>query len=944
MRKHLLLLSAASLLLLLTAAGLHGQTLTIARGSRVCLILAEQPTPTARFAATELAEALSRTLDCQTETLTDTQEAPGDTLRFAVGPGRLAPLPELPYDHFVIRRQGTLVQLAGRDDEREPLADRFMARTGTLYAVYRFMRDHLGVRMLWTGDSGILYPRLDNIELPELDLRDGPALPIRNSYYGSGGRHGSASRLALVRWGRFNGMGCSKLGSVGHASEAAIGTELFNTHPEYYALVKGERRKPVGNRWKLCHSNPDLPELFARWGTGHDSSSSHVMNDFFPVSANDSAGWCECERCRTLDGGQRSSTSGEICVSGRMFNLANQTARIVTAMNSPKEVAIYAYAAYLEPPASIPRLEDNVLLFIARGIAWNAAPSAAATFDRMFREWSAKTGRIVLRDYRNNTLPMVIYPYPRLAWRYIRQLTEQFPAFQGINTCGDDTRAGALWGPTAYVYARLLWNPQLPLEPLLDDYYTHGWPASHRLVRAYFDFFEERVQSVLTARDQLFFPYKGGKDLLIAREMMNPETLAHGAALLAEARRLADGPEETARIDFLQVGLDAVRLDQLYYDALMQVSAFSGTLTAIPPHPDLQPAETPAAKKEAIARARQVAAERHDFLLKHREHEGIPSAILALPDARFTSDWEKTLDYLADFYSHDNNSRILFDSPWKFQIDPEAAGHQAGWASPDWDDSGWDALSGDAPWESQRYGPELYPETRGYNGWAWYRRSFSCPETWKNGTVAVVLGAVDESYDLFLNGTRLRQFRYNPETDPDSWNKPQTIELPANMLQPEHNQLTVAVHDQSGGGGIWKPSYLQWQAPDLLAGKLFEAPSENLQRDGNRLRLASGSEGRLNMRTTATPGKYTVSVAFRDLSREYHYKIPLAVRVSCKDAQGNTLPERFNSGISRANLQRDRENRFELHFEAPAGTTSLALILSLRLDQIELLSCRLTAE
>ncbi len=933
----------ASLILLLSASKLSADVWPLRRGSAVNIILAEAPTASARYAAEELSTALRRTLDCQAEIRSETQALPTDSVCFAVGASKYAPLPDLPYDHFIIRRQGALLQLAGRDDERDPLADRFMARTGTLYAVYRFLSDSLGVRMLWPGEDGILYPQLDALTPPARDIQDGPALPIRNSYYGSGGRHSSNSRQKLIRWGRFNGMGSSKLGSVGHASEAAIGKDYYDSHPEYYALVKGERRKPIGNRWKLCHSQPDLPAMFARWGTTNESSHSHTIPDFFPVSANDSSGWCECERCLELDGEQHGSNAGGLCVSGRMFTLANRTAKAVRALNSNKEVAIYAYSVYLDPPANIPRLEDNVLLFIARGISWNAAPSAAANFERLFRDWSTKTDKLVLRDYRGNSLPMVIYPYPRLAWRDIRFLSEQFPAFQGINICGDDTRASALWGPTAYVYAQLLWNPLLQLEEILDDYYAHGWPASEKLIRAYFDFFEERANTIIAAHDQVFFPYKGGEELLLAREMMSPEALQHGAKLLAEAKKLA-GPEESARVDFLQVGLDAVRHDQLYYDALMQVSAFSGTLSGIPPHPESKVAETSAEKKAVVTLARQRAAERQEFLYKHREHEGIPSATLSLSNARFTSNWETTLDYLADFYAQDNGARVILDEPWKFSIDPDALGHQTGWAKPDWDDSTWVNLSGDAPWESQGFGPEKYPDTRGYNGWGWYRRHFDCPENWKTGTLTVVLGAVDESYDLFLNGVLLQQFRYDPEKDPDSWRKAQTIVLPVENLQTGTNQLTVAVLDLSGNGGIWKPSYLQWHAPDLLDGKLYSHPSDNLQRDGHILRLTAGPEGRLTMRVPAGPGKYCASAVFRDLSSEYYYKIPVAFRISCKDANGKTLPELFNAGINQNTLRREGENRLELHFTAPTGSESIVLILSLRLDQIELLSCRLTAE
>ena len=915
--------------------------LTLARNGHAVLVTAEDASPTARFAAQELATALKRTLNVSVRIQTDKEPLPVGEVTFLVGPCRYSPLPELPYDHFVIRRRGNAVQLAGRDDGREPLANFFMARTGTLYAVYRFMRDQLGVRMLWPGEEGAIYPELKELVLPELVVTDGPALPIRNAYYGHGGRYDQQSREGLVRWGRFNGMGCSKLGSVGHASDRAVGTGYYQSHPEYYALIGGKRRKPVGNRWKLCHSNPALAGIFAEWGIGHQTAGPFVLEDFFPVSANDSSGWCECPECLKLDAGQKSAHNSDICVSGRMFTLANRTAREVKVRNSAKEVAIYAYAAYLDPPVGIPRLEGNIILFVARGIAWNAAPAEAAAFRQLFEQWSRKTDKIVLRDYRNNLIPMLIFPYPKLAHHYIQYLNEQFSGFQGVNICGDDTRAAALWGPTGYVYARMLWDPKQDLEPILTDFYRNGWPRSHSYIRRYFEYFEQRAESAIAESGQLFWPWKAGRDLLTARQIMSPEAFRTGYDLLSRAAAAATGsPAELRRIEFLKTGLDAVRIDQEYYDALMQVAAFSGSLLNIPPHPQPDPVPD---KKRLLQRAEDAIRRRHDFLEQNRIHEGIPSAPLVHPQARFTSDWENTVRELLSLYSKKGDTLSVLNDGWRFRIDPDDVGVREEWFNPDLPENNWSAITTDGSWEKQGFGTDRFPATKGYNGWGWYRRTVEIPSGWQGGRILLILGAVDESFDLYVDGQLRSRFRYDAARDPDSWNKPHTIDLTP-YLTPGKHQLTVAVHDRGGAGGIWKPCFIEWEKANLLPDDLAAFSTSNLKITGRELETISDSNGTLAISLPGKPGAYRASLEFESLGDRYFYKIPVALKISFKDASGKTLAARPETGLHRNNLYPGKRQRLELNFEAPPDTSRIYLRLMLRLNRLHLKTLRLEAE
>ena len=126
------------------------------------------PTPSAAWGAKELQTALKRTLDINA-CIVQGEIPEKYTALFIVGATDRYPIREnLEWDGFVIDSPGkNILHLAGKDDQRDPLADYYRANTGTLYAVYRFMREKLGVQMLWAADSGIVYPELKKVSLTE---------------------------------------------------------------------------------------------------------------------------------------------------------------------------------------------------------------------------------------------------------------------------------------------------------------------------------------------------------------------------------------------------------------------------------------------------------------------------------------------------------------------------------------------------------------------------------------------------------------------------------------------------------------------------------------------------------------------------------------------------------------------------------------------------------
>jgi hypothetical protein len=909
-------LSWAPVQMLAEAATDQGMMLT--KGQKnVFIITAENPSPTAAYAAEELSVALKKTLDIDAAIFPESQTPGTSSFQFLVGPLQRAPLPEgFKYEAFIMKNlDATTLQLAGGDDLRDPLAIRFLARTGTLFAVYRFMREHLGIQMLWPGETGIVYPARDSLNLPVLDFTDAPKLPIRQAYYGHGNRYSKDSVRAAVRWGRFNGMGCSKLGLFTHASAAAIGTELFASHPEYYALVNGQRQKPTARtaRWKLCHSNPDLPGLFADWGMKHKD-----YQDYFPVCANDGYGWCECLECRKLDAGQVSRFTNlgeELCVSGRMFTLANRTAAELRRRNSAKEVAIYAYSFYIDPPVSIPRLDDKVLLAICKGISWNLVPADAAKFDELMQLWSKKTATMLLRDYPGNGRGMVPFPYPKLVDHTIKKLYRQFENFQGMSCCGDDSRSYALWGATQFVWARLSWNPEEPLEGLLDEYYRSGWPASHKNIREYFEYFENRAAEVRSVGGNQF-----PNNLISSLKIMSPEAIAAGRRFLDQAAENALGnADELARIEFLRIALEAAIVDCEYHTALINAGAIVG----------IKGAAHKGDRKALLKQTMETIERRNAFMEKHRFHQGIPSEPFDKIPASLG--WQNSARILYEQSLHQKPSaQISLLEGWRFSIDKP--GLMEHFAKRDFDDSQWQGITTGDCWEKQGFGADKYPETNGYNGWGFYRRFITVPKDWTHGRIILCLGAVDESYRVFFDGELIAEFTYSKE-EPHAWMTERRFDLTERITNGRH-LIAVAVHDSSGNGGIWRPAFLCLERNNLLT-EDFLANVVNATRDGDSLvRTAGKSTIRFNgLLQWCSPGTYLVSFRFTPHNVPIDSAGLVRLQVNTKD-QGKWQQVSV-AATGQNELRTGKSHDLQMTVTIPEGKVGLNAIIQASLERMD---------
>ncbi|MDD5599804.1 MAG: hypothetical protein PHV82_17800, partial [Victivallaceae bacterium] len=233
-------------------------SLKITPQSSVLVILGKSPAASAAIAADDLVRCLKNSVNCRVKIAGASDKPTAEDILIYVGESEATAglsTASLKPEQFIIKVVPGKIFLLGRDEPGDPYAKCFVTKTPTMYAVYNFLRRFSGVRWLWPGKSGEIIPRRESVSVPYMDKIEGPALPLRYSYYNRGGLYGKKSIDKMVLWGRRNGLGAGIKGQGGHSSTMVVGNKYYDKHPEYYALINGSRRR-LEKYSKLCHSNP----------------------------------------------------------------------------------------------------------------------------------------------------------------------------------------------------------------------------------------------------------------------------------------------------------------------------------------------------------------------------------------------------------------------------------------------------------------------------------------------------------------------------------------------------------------------------------------------------------------------------------------------------------------------------------------------------------------
>lgn len=351
-------LSRVVWLVALVALALPAGAVTLAREGRApaTLFLAAGATAPEETAAQELAAYLSQVTGA---TFTVTREGQG-TARGAsiyVGPTRLAAgqgidCTKLGPEEWVMRTVGDSLILAGGRPR------------GTLYAVYRFLEDVIGVH--WWNAYEESVPKQPTLEVTGLDRRGKPVFRYRDIYMlyaRDGGRFAARNRLNREGDARISkeyggGMDYGPPYHVHTFFMYVPPDQYFEKHPEWFSLIKGKR---TAGRTQLCLTNQEMRTFFLQrlrkyiadsWAAAKKEGLPVPL--VFSVSQNDWHGQCECDNCQKI-------TAAEGSEAGPLLDFVNWLADSIKDEYPEVSLDTLAYLYTQKAPKTM-RVRDNVII------------------------------------------------------------------------------------------------------------------------------------------------------------------------------------------------------------------------------------------------------------------------------------------------------------------------------------------------------------------------------------------------------------------------------------------------------------------------------------------------------------------------------------------------------------------------------------------------------
>jgi len=459
------------------------------------IVVPNEATPVEQTAARELREHVARVTGAAFPVVCEA-ETPQDAPRILVGDGA-ATRKLLPgFDPTKLSPDAIVVKTVGRD-----LVLAGHPRRGTLYAVYTFLEDAVGVRW-WTPTEAHI-PKRATLSVSRLDVAYAPKIIDRATRYLhlSDGCFTDHS-LVTEEEQRAMGMFSARMRLNGHdhysipdeygGPNGLIGwvhtfyqingllpvAKYFDEHPDWYSLIKGKRTK---ERSQLCLTNEEMRREMVR--VAKERIRANPGATMISISQNDWRGYCECEKCKALD-------EHEGTQAGTLIHFINAVVEEVEKEFPGILIETLAYQYTRKPPKHV-RPRHNVVIRLCSiecsfvETLAEGKDAANIAFRRDVEGWARISPQLYIWDYVTNFRSYLV-PHPNFHvlapnLRYFVNKGAIGIFEQGDSGC----RVGDFVRLRAWYLAHLLWNPDIDEKELLDEFMNGYYGAAAPLLIEY---------------------------------------------------------------------------------------------------------------------------------------------------------------------------------------------------------------------------------------------------------------------------------------------------------------------------------------------------------------------------------------------------------------------------------------------------------------------------
>jgi hypothetical protein len=363
---------------------------------------------------------------------------------------------------------------------------------GTLYGVYEFFEEFCGARYLTYDHT--YFPSDAKLRAIPLGSRTHvPAFAFRWSYYGETNRNPAfAARL------RVNTVSDDpKLGGrtgyrlVGHNVAYLVPPAKYGaTHPEYYALVNGQRRLDMGGGGpQLCTTNPDVVNLVTEAVLAEIKKNPTAKN--INIAQMDNESYCTCANCAAIDAREESH-------AGAHLTLVNAVAERVEQLYPEVLIGTFAYQYTRKPPKTL-QARHNVMIQLCsiECCDFHAIDDPSCPLNRIFCDdmaiWKTKADALFIWHYNTNFSGYIL-PFPNL-----RSIGKSVAFFAKNNGRGVFMQAAGNGFSTElsdlrnYVMARCLWKPGRDSWQEAEEFCRLHYGEAAQPILDYLVYFHDRI-------------------------------------------------------------------------------------------------------------------------------------------------------------------------------------------------------------------------------------------------------------------------------------------------------------------------------------------------------------------------------------------------------------------------------------------------------------------
>jgi len=419
----------------------------------------------------------------------------GSTNRYTMDAGLE---PELGTDGFIIKAIDEKIILSGGKGQPR----------GTLYSVYDFLEKYLDCR--WLGKKMTIIPEqktvkipaeIDEVEIPAFMYRQ-PSTITRVSDRDSGWTVAQDVDYSLAN--RINGQGMignttrqEEFGGiiywpVTHSAVAILPPGVYlAAHPEYFAKYPDGSLVPCEHgENNPCLTNEDVIGIYIKYALDKMEADPGLQG--ISMGLNDSGSVCQCLDCQAIYAAENEG-AGQ---TGALMRVLN---RVCEALEEAgyTEVTINAFAygtATVPPNLGGSKLHEQIVIhFCPINMCYLHGPGECAYwenavyFDEVLTGWGEIAQRITVFEY---PLSYNELGAPYAVWGQIQDYIQLYRDNNvvGLTNCVTTIHDVNFYEMTAYTYARLLWDPDLDMEALYEDFLPKYFGGGWQYIREYLRF------------------------------------------------------------------------------------------------------------------------------------------------------------------------------------------------------------------------------------------------------------------------------------------------------------------------------------------------------------------------------------------------------------------------------------------------------------------------